>query len=375
MLSSPSPAGEWLSARVGCDSESNGKEWQMTMRRSWFFLSSLLVLLAACAPAANENTPATSSAGAAASPTVEQIGETLGEVNGQPIGSKEFDHMAMRQVGRDGSLGESERNDIIARLVDEKLLYQEAIRRGIDKDPKLQKMMVNTLLKEAVYNSMRTGEIGDEDLRSYFDSHKDDFVVPEKVQVKRILVKPDEAESADAVRARAEAIRTEVMAHRDDFKNIAQRYSGGPYARRGGDMGFITAAGKPGVSEAVVTAAFALGTGEISEVFQGEEGWNIVYVANRRDRVERTFQQMRGSVQRKVKSERYKQLFDDFVAGLKEGARIEIDDKLVLSRTIEAPRPAPAPAARRPAPKAPAAGGASKAPGLSGHGPDDGHGH
>jgi len=351
----------------------------MTMRRSRFFIFSLLVLLAACAPATNENTSASSSDGAAASPaipTVEQIGETLGNVNGQPIGSKEFDHMAIRQVGRDGSLGESERNEIIARLVDEKLLYQEALRRGIDKDPKLQKMMVNTLLKEAVYNSMRTGEIGDEDLRSYFDSHKGDFVVPEKVQVKRILVKADEQEPADAVRARAEAIRTEVMEHRADFKNIAQRYSGGPYARRGGDMGFITAAGKPGVPEAVVTAAFGLGTGEISELFQGEEGWNIVYVANRRDRVERTFEQMRGSVQRKVKSERYKQLFDDFVAGLKDGAVIEVDDKLVLSRTIEAPRPAPAPAARRPTPPpAPAAEAGSKAPGLSGHGPDDGHGH
>jgi len=367
-----------LSVRPGCGPDFNDKEWQMTMRTTWFFLSSFLVLLAACAPAANEGSPAAQGSGAdvvVSGPSVEQIGETLGTVNGQPIGSKEFDHMAMRQVGRDGSLGESERNDIIARLVDEKLLYQEALRRGIDKDPKLQKMMVNTLLKDAVYNSMRTGEIGEEDLRSYFDSHKDDFVVPEKVQVKRILVKPDEAEPADAARVRAEAIRAEVMEHRADFKNIAQRYSGGPYARRGGDMGFITAAGKPGVPESVVTAAFALGTGEVSELFQSDEGWNIVYVANRRDRVERTFEQMRGSVQRKVKSERYKQLFDDFVAGLKDGAKIDIDDKLVLSRTVEPPRPAPAPAARRPAPPAPAAGGATSAPGLSGHGPDDGHGH
>jgi hypothetical protein len=123
----------------------------------------------------------------------------------------------------------------------------------------------------------------------------------------------------------------------------------------------------------VISVAFGLGKGEVSEVFQDDEGWNIVYVPNRRDRVERSFAQMRGSVQRKVKSERYQKLFDDFVGGLKEGASVEIDDKLVLSRTVELPRPAPAPATRRPAPPAAVRGsGGSLGPG---HGPDDGHGH
>ena len=348
----------------------------MTVRLFGCSLFMVVVSVAACTPASQDGADASSSVSGVATsrPSAAQIGETLGTVNGQPIGSKEFDHMAVRQVGRDGSLGEPERLDIIARLVDEKLLYQEALHRGIDKDPKLQKMMVNTLLKEAVYNSMRTGAISDADLRSYFETHKDDFVVPAKVQVKRILVKADEAEPADAARGRAEVIRDEVLAHRDDFKNIAQRYSSGPYARRGGDMGFITATGKPGVPEAVVAAAFVLSGGEVSEVFEGDQGWNIVYVPNRRDRVERSFEQMRGSVQRKVKSERYKQLFDDFVADLKQGAKIDIDQKLVLTRTVESPRPAPAPTARRPAPPA-SAGGDAAAPALKGHGEGDGHGH
>jgi peptidyl-prolyl cis-trans isomerase C len=349
----------------------------MMARFYWFSLVLGLVLasLVGCAPSASEGTASASGAADSmtTSPTVDQIGEALGTVNGQTIGSKEFDHMATRQVGRDGSLSEEARRDIIGRLVDEKLLYQEALRRGIDKEPKLQKMMVNTLLKEAVYNSLRTGEISEDDLRSYFDSHKEDFVVPGKAQVKRILVKAEEAEPEDAVRARAEAIRAEVLAHRDDFKNLAQRYSSGPYARRGGDMGFVTSTGKPGVPESVISVAFGLGKGEVSEVFQDDEGWNIVYVPNRRDRVERSFAQMRGSVQRKVKSERYQKLFDDFVGGLKEGASVEIDDKLVLSRTVELPRPAPAPATRRPAPPAAVRGsGGSLGPG---HGPDDGHGH
>ncbi|HCP46715.1 MAG TPA: hypothetical protein DIU15_11765, partial [Deltaproteobacteria bacterium] len=181
-------------------------------------------------------TPTSASAGASSpssfsggSPSPESIGEPLGTVNGLAIGSKEFDQMALRQMGRDGSVSDEARRDIIDRLVDEKLLYQEAVRRGIDKDPKIQKMMVNTLLKQVVYSDVRTTDIGDADLQSYFDEHKEDFVVPEKVQIKRILVRPEPAgQDAAALKMAVDRIHAEVVAHTDDFKNLAQRYSKGP---------------------------------------------------------------------------------------------------------------------------------------------------
>jgi len=351
------------------------------MRQRFVTLAAGVLLLlggamVACAPqgggGAASSVPAASPATARV-PTAEQVGETLASVNGMPIGTKEFDQMAMRQVGRDGSLSEEARNEVIARLVDEKLLYQEALRQGIDKDPKLQKMMVNTLLKEAVYNSARAPAVSDEELRSYFESHKQDFVVPEKVQVKHILIKADAGESADAAKARAESVRAEVLSHREDFKNIAQRYSSGPFARRGGEMGFVSSAGKPGVPTVVVEQAFMLQKGEVSEVFSSDDGWNIVYVPNRRERVERTFEQMRGSVQRKVKSNRYRQLFDDYVGALKNGADISIDESKVSAHEVVPPAPPAAAAARRAAPPPPAAKPA--AAGLKGPGPGDGHGH
>ena len=105
-------------------------------------------------------------------PSVDQIGEPLGYVDGMPFGTTEFDTMAARQVGRDGTLDVEVRGDIVDQLVDEKLLYMEARRRGIDKDPKIQKMMVNTLLKQEVYGAVRTAEIRESELRDYFEEHK-----------------------------------------------------------------------------------------------------------------------------------------------------------------------------------------------------------
>ena len=311
------------------------------MRRSLLLVSlCTALLLAACG---GGESAATADGGVCEwppQPSIDQIGEPLGFVDGMPFGTTEFDTMAARQVGRDGTLDPDVRAEIVDQLVDEKLLYMEARRRGIDKDPKIQKMMVNTLLKQKVYGAVRTAEIRESDLRAYFEEHKEDFVVPAKVQIKRILVKAEDGEQPADVAARAEEIRAAVLASPGDFKSLAQRHSKGPYARRGGDMGYITAEGKPGVDTKVVEVAFALpGEQDVSDVFETEDGFNVVYIPNRRERVERPFEAMRGSVLRKVKSDRYRTLYDDYVAGLRSSAKVEFDQARIDSHDVRSARP------------------------------------
>ena len=284
-------------------------------------------------------------------PDPDVIGETLATVNGTPVGAKEFDALALRSKGRESALDAEARKDVMDRLVEEKLLYHAALAQGIDKDPKIQKMMVNTLLKQEVYASVRTSDISEEDLRAYFEEHMDDFVVPEKVQIKRIVIEPEREKGSEpssaseaawaAAKTKAEGIRAQIVERKSDFRKLAQESSAGAYARRGGDLGFVTAEGKPGIPLEVVTEAFKLEKGALSAAFRTDQGWNIVYVPNRRERVERTFEQMRGSVLRKVKSDRYKTLYEDYVNALREGASISIDADRLAAHEVEGPsRPA-----------------------------------
>lgn len=283
--------------------------------------------------------PAAAAEAPARVPTQAMIGKTLATVNGHPIGSREFDPQAVRRAGPAGDLALDDRMEVMQELVDEKLLYLEAVRRGLDLDPKVQKMMVNTLLKDEVYSSVRTSDIKEDALRQYFEEHKDEFVVHEKLQVQRILIKPKGEETPELARQRAEEIRAEVQARPGDFKTLAQQHSQGPFKRRGGDMGYITPEGKPGVDPAVVEQAFTLGRGDVSEVFETRDGWNIVYIAGKRDRVERTFEQMRGSVLRKVKAEKYRDLYESYVAKLRGDATVSIDEATLGEHTIDAVRP------------------------------------
>ena len=288
---------------------------------------SLTAFLAACDGGAG---PA--AGGGAATAPAQDIGEVLATVNGLQIGSKEFEQAAARKTPAAGdSLSLDEKKEVMNSLVEEKLLYEAALKKGLDKDPKVQKVMVNTLLRQDVYGSVKNTDFTDEQLQAYYEAHKAEFIVPEKVQIKRILIKVTPERADDAAKAESERIRGELVKNPASFKDLAAQHSEDPFRRRGGDVGFVAKEGKPGLEQAIVDKAFTLKVEEISEVFKTDEGYNVIQVANRREAVERTFQQMKGSVLRKVKNEKLKELYETYVANLKTGAKVDVkEDKLAL---------------------------------------------
>jgi parvulin-like peptidyl-prolyl isomerase len=281
---------------------------------------------------AGDTKPAASAGDTKPAASTADVGEVLATVDGISVGSKEFEEMAARKQPAEGdALSMEEKKEVLDRLIDEKLLYKAALAKGLDQDPKVQKVMVNTLLREEVYSSVRNSDFNDEELQAYYEAHKDDFVVPEKVQIKRILIKVDDDTDDAAAKAKAEELRGQLKKDTDRFKELAAKNSEDPFRRRGGDVGFVAKTGKPGLDDAVVAKAFEMNVGQLSEAFKTDEGYNIILVANKRERVERTFQQMKGSVLRKVKNERLKELYESYVAKQREGAKINVnEDKLAL---------------------------------------------
>jgi parvulin-like peptidyl-prolyl isomerase len=237
------------------------------------------------------------------------------------------------------NLGEDERKDIVDGLIDEKLLYLKAVELGIDLDPKIQRMVVNTFLKDRVYKKVRETRPTQEELMAYYEEHKDDFVVPEKRQVKRILIKPRDGEDSAAAQARAGRVRAALEGEGlADWNGLAAKHSDGPYAARGGDLGYLGNTERPGVDPAVVTQAFVQeGTG-VSDVFRTQEGFNILQIAGIRPRVDRTFNQIKGAVARKAKAERYKAAYESYVVELRSSAEQDINWDAVNDHTVRGTR-------------------------------------
>jgi peptidyl-prolyl cis-trans isomerase C len=126
-----------------------------------------------------------------------------------------------------------------------------------------------------------------------------------------------------------------VLASPERFREVAARFSDGDFKRRGGDMGFVPKSGKPGVDQVLVDKAFAMETNQISQVFKTDEGFNILMVAKKRERHDRTFQQVRGAVLRKLKTDKMTELLDAYVAILKQKTSFSMDDSVLDGVVVE----------------------------------------
>ncbi len=269
----------------------------------------------------------------------EDLGEVLAEVGGIKVGSNEFQLEAQRKAPADGKeLSLEERKEILDKLVVEKMLYAEAKKKRIDLDPKIQKVMINTLLRQDVYNNVRNSDFTEEELEAYFNTNKEEFVVPEKVQIKRIFIKVSERRPDAEAKKLAQDLHAKVKADPTSFKELAAEHSEDPYRRRGGDLGFISKDGKPGIDPKVIDMAFTLPEQGISDVFEAGGGYNIVVAAARRERVERTFDQMKGSVLRKVKNDRYEELYDQYVDKVRGGYQVDVREDALEAVEVKSAR-------------------------------------
>ena len=275
----------------------------------------------------NSSSGASGDKSSRSSSSTETLGDVVATVNGEPIGSTSFSNSAKRKKPKSESGFDSEeRKEILDQLIIDELLYQSALTKGYDKDPKVKKVMVNALLREEVYNSIKNTDISEEELKAYFDEHQSEFIVPEKVQIYSILIKVNDKRTDGEAKDKADRLYSELRKDPTKFREVATRESENPYKRRGGDVGFVPLEGKPGLDSAIVEKAFSMEVETLSEAFKTKDGWNVIYIPAKREKNVRSFEKMRGSVLRKVKNQKLKDNYDNYTAKLKEDAQLTVDE-------------------------------------------------
>jgi len=217
------------------------------------------------------------------------------------------------------------------------LLYQKALAEGLMEHPKIKSQLISVFLEENVYSDSKSDNISDEELKAYYEAHKEEFYVSPKVQVYNILVKiTDDMSDADA-KAKADRLYQQLRKDPSKFRDIAKDESDSPYKRRGGDLGFIPESGKPGLDSELVEKAFSMNVETLSEPFKAPSGWNIIYIAAKREGKQRSFEDMRGAVLRKLRNSNSKESYDTYMAQLKNGQDIKIDEAKLQAVEVEVP--------------------------------------
>ena len=124
-------------------------------------------------------------------------------------------------------------------------------------------------------------QVTDEELNAYYRGHQEEFERPAAAFMSFIAIsrRPDAADSAGA-RARAEAVRQEIL-DGADFADVAARESADSGSRaEGGDLGESP---RGRFVREFETAALALRPGEVSEPVETQFGWHVIRLEAKTD--------------------------------------------------------------------------------------------
>ncbi len=124
---------------------------------------------------------------------------------------------------------------------------------------------------------LESEEVSDEEIRSFYEKHRDEYSVPEQVSVRLVTI-PKEASPQDEKELVSilSDIRKDIIAGRTTFEEAAQTYSeDSSNASQGGDLGFID---RQRMVAPFTDAAFALKVGEISEPVKTQFGFHLIQV-------------------------------------------------------------------------------------------------
>ena len=147
----------------------------------------------------------------------------------------------------------------------------------------LGKVIKDQFLAERIQRGISSDvKVTPTEVREFFNQQNDaDIpVVPTKVEVAQIIVKPEiSEEQKDKLRNKLNSFRERVYKG-EDFKMLATLYSDDPgSATRGGELGFVN---RGDLVPEFERAAFRLKEGEISEVVESQFGFHIVQLIERR---------------------------------------------------------------------------------------------
>ena len=256
----------------------------------------------------------------AATPLAAQQSEskTVATVNGQTITAAMLDRMWDRIGSQMRAQYEKAggKSAFLNNYINKLLIVQEAMKSGFDRKPEVQ-MDVNAAKNAAIFDDYARDAIGSglvklSDDRAYYDEHKQDFAVPEKLHIRHIVVTEasngPRAKSKDEAQQILQNILTQLRGPGmtgptlvNEFARLAQQYSEDGVARSGGDLGLVE---KGRLDPDFEAAAWSLPVGKPSGIVKSQYGYHIILVEAMQAAGTKPFEEVRSQIHEQLLSER-----------------------------------------------------------------------
>jgi peptidyl-prolyl cis-trans isomerase SurA len=248
---------------------------------------------------------------------------------------------------------EETRGEMLNQMVEDRLILQEAKRRGVTVDEseigerlkdvqmrfnstsdfsdEIEKIgLTVTILKnrykeQLMMSKLVNHEIKDKvavtpaEVSDYYDNHHEEFTSPESVHLKSIMIRFDEVTTEPLAKDKADDIYRLIAGGRD-FSDLAKLYSQGAKAEDGGDMGFVP---KGQMREEFDKVIFALKSGEASFPIKTDTGYYIFKVEEKEGAYLQPLSEIRGDVENSIFREKAQKKYTEWIDKLKRDAFIQ----------------------------------------------------
>ncbi len=243
-------------------------------------------------------------------------GPVLVSVDGDKLTAPELDSLSPEgfEVTRE-NLGK-----ILDKWVSNTLMYQEALRRGLEKEPqiraRLKRLERDYLVNELLDRLTTNIKVGQDAAMQYFNQHKDEFSY--EVKITRIVMADSMMAAQTLAELRAGADFIKMARERSEDLALEPGQESRYFARNIGDprMG-----GDPAIAEAI----FALAPGQVSDVVASQEGYQIIKLVDKKKvKADASFAMARDEIEAILSYRRSQAVVDSVLKALREKAKIEL---------------------------------------------------
>jgi parvulin-like peptidyl-prolyl isomerase len=228
-------------------------------------------------------------------------------------------------------------------IVQVKLLAQEAEKRKLDQQPKVQQDLAfqhDNLLAAAMFQSLQDGaKVDDASVEKYYNEHKNEY---EAVKARHVLIRAKgapmqaaagkpELSDAEAL-AKAQEVRKRI-AGGEDFAVVAKAESDDTgSAAQGGELGeFRRGMMVPPFEE----AAFSAKVGELTEPVKSPFGYHVIKVESHSTK---TLADAKSDIEKKIRPD----IAKETTTAMRKSAAVELDDSFFGPAEPAVPVPAAA---------------------------------
>ncbi len=206
---------------------------------------------------------------------------------------------------------------------------REALKKAVAMDHLSWEQYLNNLSNQLTALKLLSREVNttvtlsDEKVKEYYEQHADLFALPDRVQLRQILLPFSENANQteiDNIKSKAEKIYDEAHSG-TDFLQLVQRYSEGHEKKEGGDLGFFKRGDlTPKIDEVI----FQLKEGEITPPIETPLGIHIFKIETQEIGRLRPFETVQRKIKEQLIMEKTAELRSQWIEDLRKRSFVEV---------------------------------------------------